>query len=172
MNPTSSHPGFASLVQGFFCVPLVQQQDASARTVASYRDTFRLLLGYFEQVRKKRPTALAMADLDAPAIAAFLDHLEKERHNSARTRNARFAAIRAFVRYAASRDPASLPIAQRVLAIPMKRFARPMLNSLSRDEMAAVLETPDGSTWSGRRDRAVRLDDRMNRSRAVWTLKV
>ena len=134
---------------------LVQQQNASARTVASYRDTFRLLLGYFEQVHKKRPTALAMTDLDAPAITAFLDHLEKERHNGARTRNARFAAIRSFMKYAASRDPASLPIAQRVLAIPLKRFARPMMNSLSRDEMAAVLEAPDGSTWSGQRDRVL-----------------
>src|SRR5205085_2254440 len=100
---------------------------ASARTVASYRDTFRLLLGYFERAHKKRPTALAMTDLDAPAVTAFLDHLEQERHNGARTRNARFAAIRSFMTYAASRDPASLPIAQRVLAIPMKRFARPVM---------------------------------------------
>jgi site-specific recombinase XerD len=155
MSPPTSHPDFAALVQGFFCVRLVQQQNASARTVASYRDTFRLLLGYFEQVHKKRPTALAMTDLDAPAITAFLDHLEKERHNGVRTRNARFAAIRSFMKYVSSRDPASLPIAQRVLAIPLKRFTRPMMNSLSRDEMTAVLEAPDGSTWSGRRDRVL-----------------
>jgi integrase/recombinase XerD len=155
MSLPASHPGFAALVQEFFCVRLVQQQNASARTGASYRDTFRLLLGYFEQVHRKRPTALALPDLDAPAVTAFLDYLEKERRNGARPRNARFAAIRSFMRYAASRDPASLPVAQRVLAIPLKRFARPMMPSLSRDEMAAVLGAPDGATWSGRRDRAL-----------------
>jgi site-specific recombinase XerD len=155
MSQPPSQPGFAALVQGFFCVRLVGQQNASARTVASYRDTFRLLLGYFEQVHRKRPTALALSDLDAPAVTAFLDYLEKERHNGVRTRNARFAAIRSFLRYAASRDPAALPVAQRVLTIPLKRYARPMLSSLSRDEMAALLEAPDGSTWSGRRDRAL-----------------
>ncbi len=111
MNPSPSHREFAALVQGFFGVRLVQQRNASARTVASYRDTFRLLLGYFEQVHQKRPTALAMADLDAPAITAFLDYL----------------------------------------AIPMKRFAPPIMTSLSRDEMAA-LAAPNGSTWSGQRD--------------------
>jgi integrase/recombinase XerD len=155
MNPISSKSSFASLVQGFFCVRLVQQQNVSDRTVASYRDTFRLLLGYFAQVHRKPPTALAMTDLDAPAITSFLNYLEKKRQNTARTRNARFAAIRSFMKYAASRDPASLPITQRVLAIPLKRFSRPMLGSLSRDEMAAVLEAPDGSTWSGRRDRVL-----------------
>jgi site-specific recombinase XerD len=148
-------PGFAALVQEFFRGRLIQQQDASARTVESYRDTFRLLLGYLERVRKKRATDLTMSDLDAPAISAFLDHLERQRHNSARTRNARFAAIRSFMSYAATRDPESLPIVQRVLAIPLKRFTRPALTSLTRDEVAAVLEAPEGSTWSGRRDRAL-----------------
>jgi site-specific recombinase XerD len=155
MSTPASHPDFAALVQGFFCVRLIQQQNASTRTVASYRDTFRLLLAYFEQVHKKRPTALAMTDLDAPAVTAFLDHLEKARRNGVRTRNARFAAIRSFMKYAASRDPTSLPVVQRVLAIPMKRFTRPMMTSLSRAEMTAVLEAPDGSTWSGQRDRAL-----------------
>jgi integrase/recombinase XerD len=155
MNSAPSAPGFAALLQEFFCGRLIQQQNASAQTVASYRDTFRLLLSYFEQVRKKRPAALAMTDLDAPTVTAFLEHLEKQRHNSIRTRNVRFAAIRSFMKYAASRDPASLPIIQRVLAIPMKRFARPALTYLSRDEVAAVLEAPDGSTWSGQRDRVL-----------------
>jgi len=155
MRTCAFSPNFATLVQEFFCVRLIQQQNASARTVASYRDTMRLLLEYFERVRKKRPATLAMTDLDAPAITAFLDHLEKRRRNSARTRNVRFAAIRSFMRYAGSRDPASLAIAQRVLAIPLKRFARPALTFLSRDEVAAVLEAPDGSTWSGHRDRVL-----------------
>ena len=153
----SAHPGpdFAALVQEFFCQRLIQQQNASARTVASYRDTFRLLLGYLEHSRKKQPSAVALADLDAPTVAAFLDHLEKTRGNGVRTRNTRFAAIRSFLRYAAARDPASLPVVQRVLAIPMKRFARPSLCFLSRDEVAAVLDAPDASTWSGRRDRVL-----------------
>lgn len=155
MKSRAPGPDFATLVQEFFCVRLIRQQDASARTVESYRDTVRLLLGYLHRVRKKRPTDVRMSDLDAPTITAFLDHLEKGRHNSARTRNVRFAAIRSFMRYASSRDPVSLPIAQRVLAIPLKRFARPALTYLSREEVAAVLEAPDGSTWSGHRDRVL-----------------
>ena len=146
---------FATLVQEFFCVRLIQQQDASAQTVASYRDSVRRLLDYLHRVRKKPPTAVAMTDLDAPTISAFLDHLEKRRHNVARTRNVGFATIRSFMRYAASRDPASLPIAQRVLAIPAKRFARSAMAFLSREEVAAVLQSPDGSTWSGHRDRVL-----------------
>jgi site-specific recombinase XerD len=155
MKPTPPAPGLAALVQGFFCQRLIQQQNVSARTVASYRDTFRLLLLYLEQVCGRPPVALTLADLDAPAVTAFLDYLEKQRHNSIRTRNARFAALRSFLKYAAVREPASLPIVQRVLAIPMKRFARPALRFLSRDEVAAVLEAPAASTWSGRRDRVL-----------------
>jgi site-specific recombinase XerD len=155
MKSRAHGPDFAALVQEFFCVRLVQQQDASARTVESYRDTVRLLLDYLHRVRKKPPTSVAVSDLDAPTVTAFLDHLEKGRGNSARTRNVRFAAIRAFMRYVSSRDPVSLPIAQRVLAIPLKRFTRPALTFLSRDEVAAVLDAPDGSTWSGHRDRVL-----------------
>jgi integrase/recombinase XerD len=155
MKATASAPGFAALVQGFFCQRLIQQQNASTRTVSSYRDTFRLLLGFLEHQRKKPPVAVTLADLDAPTVASFLDHLEKTRHNGIRTRNARFAAIRSFLKYAASQDPESLPIVQRVLALPMKPFARPALTFLSRDEVAALLKAPDGSTWSGRRDRVL-----------------
>jgi len=155
MKSRASGPEFATLVQEFFGVRLIQQQDVSARTVESYRDTVRLLLDYLRRVRKKPATDVTMGDLDAPAITAFLDYLEKSRHNSARTRNVRFAAIRSFMRYVSSRDPSSLPIAQRVLAIPLKRFARPALTFLSRDEVAAVVDAPDGSTWSGHRDRVL-----------------
>jgi len=155
MKSDASARNLATLVQEFFSVRLIQQQDASAQTVASYRDTMCLLLDYLQQVRKKRPTSVAMSDLDAPTITAFLDHLEKGRHNSARTRNVRFAAIRSFMRYVSSRDPVSLPIAQRVLAIPLKRFVRPALTFLSREEVAAVLDAPDGATWSGHRDRVL-----------------
>jgi integrase/recombinase XerD len=108
MRATSSTPNFAALVQDFFCQRLIQQQNASGRTVASYRDTFRLLLGFLERNRKKQPVALTLADLDAPTIAAFLAHLEKKRHNSIRTRNTYFAAVRSFLKYAATCDPAAL----------------------------------------------------------------
>lgn len=155
MKSRALGPDFATLVQEFFCVRLIGQQDVSARTVESYRDTVRLLLDYLHRVRKTPPARVAVSDLDAPTITAFLDHLEKGRGNSARTRNVRFAAIRSFMRYVSSRDPASLPIAQRVLAIPLKRFSRPALTFLSREEVAAVLDAPDGSIWSGHRDRVL-----------------
>jgi len=131
------------------------QRNVSARTVASYRDTFRLLLGYAEVRMKKCAVALAMADLDAPFVLAFLDHLESARGNSVRTRNARLAAIRSFLHYAAHQDPASLPIIGRVLAIPTKRFDRHVLGFLSRGEVEALLAAPDRSTWSGHRDQVM-----------------
>ena len=144
--------GFGQLVQDFFLRRLVAQRGASARTVESYRDAFELLFGYLEQRTGKPPSALRMADLDAPAVLDFLDYLETGRGNSVRTRNARLAAIHSFMRYAAIRDPASLPITGRVLAIPAKRFDRPVLGYLSREQVAAILSAPDRSTWSGRRD--------------------
>jgi site-specific recombinase XerD len=153
MTTTANAPRFATLVQQFFCQRLVEQQNASAQTVASYRDTFRLLLNFFAECRGRSPTTLSMADLDAPAVLAFLDHLEQRRRNCVRTRNARLAALRAFLKFAAARDPACLPAVQRVLAIPMKRFQRPLLGYLSREEVAALLAAPDQSTWSGQRDR-------------------
>ena len=103
--------------------------------------------------RKRAVATLTLADLDAPAVAGFLDHLERQRRNSVRTRNARFAAIRSFLKYVSARDPASLPMIQRVLAIPMKRCERHALSYLSREEVDAILEAPDASTWSGQRDR-------------------
>ena len=144
--------GFGQLVQDFFLRRLVAQRGASARTVESYRDAFELLFGYLEQRTGKPPSALRMADLDAPAVLDFLDYLETGRGNSVRTRNTRLAAIHSFMRYAAIRDPASLPITGRVLAIPAKRFDRPVLGYLSREQVAAILSAPDRSTWSGRRD--------------------
>ncbi len=144
--------GFDQLVQAFFVRRLINQRGASTRTVESYRDAFELLFGFIEGRTGKSPSALSMADLDAPTILDFLDHLETERHNSARTRNARLAAIHSFMRYAAMRDPASLAITTRVLAIPAKRFDRPVLGYLTRDEVAAILAAPDRRTWSGQRD--------------------
>lgn len=147
--------GFPSLVQDFFCRRLIAQRNASPQTVASYRDTFRLLLHYAETRLGKPPTSLSLADLDAPLVLDFLDHLEKERGNLARSRNARLAAIRSFLHYAALQDPASLPAIERTLAIPIKRFDKPLLGFLSREEMEAVLSAPDASTWSGHRDQVM-----------------
>lgn len=144
--------GFPQLVQDFFLRRLVAQRGASARTVESYRDAFELLFGFLERRLGKSPSALTLADLDAPLVLDFLDHLETERGNTTRTRNARLAAIHSFMRYAAIRDPASLPVTQRVLAIPAKRFDRPMLGYLTRDQIAAILAAPDRGTWSGHRD--------------------
>jgi site-specific recombinase XerD len=143
---------FDQLVQDFFLRRLINQRGASARTVESYRDAFELLFGYMEERLGKPPSALGVADLDAPMILDFLDHLENVRHNSARTRNARLAAIHSFMRYAAVRDPASLAITARVLAIPAKRFDRPVLGYLTRDEIKAILAAPDRRTKSGQRD--------------------
>jgi site-specific recombinase XerD len=140
------------LVQDFFLRRLVAQRGASARTVESYRDAFELLLGFTEQRTGKPPSALQLGDLDAPLVLDFLDYLETERGNAVRTRNARLAAIHSFMRYVAVRDPASLPITTRVLAIPAKRFDRPVLGYLSRDQVTAILAAPDRRTWSGRRD--------------------
>jgi len=144
--------GFPQLVQDFFLQRLITQRGASARTVESYRDAFELLFGYLEMHTGTSPSALQMADLDAPLVLDFLDHLETDRHNSARTRNARLAAIHSFMRYVAVRDPASLPVASRVLAIPAKRFDRPVLGYLTREQVAAILAAPDRASWSGRRD--------------------
>ncbi len=149
---TSVERAFPALLQDFFHRRLVAQRDASAHTIASYRDTFTLLLGYAAERTGRTPSALTLSDLDAPMVLGFLDHLETERGNSARTRNLRLTAIRSFMRYASLREPTVLPVAQRVLAIPVKRFDRPVLGYLSRDEITAIIDAPDRSTWSGQRD--------------------
>jgi site-specific recombinase XerD len=147
--------GFSQLVQDFFLRRLITQRNASARTVESYRDAFELLLGFAERRTGKPPSALQLRDLDAPLVLDFLDHLENDRGNTIRTRNARLAAIHSFMRYAALRDPTSLPLTARVLAIPAKRFDRPVLGYLSREQVAAILAAPNPKTWSGHRDRAL-----------------
>lgn len=147
-----AEPSFPTLVRDFFCQRLIAQRNVSARTVASYRDTFRLLLRYAEKHKNRRPTEMTLGCLDAPFVLAFLEHIETERHNSIRSRNLRLTAIRSFMRYAASRNPIYLPLVERVLAIPSKRFDRPMLDFLSRQEIEALLDAPDRSTWSGYRD--------------------
>ena len=148
-------PSFPTLLQRYFADHLTQHRAASPRTIAAYRDTFRLLLLFVEQHISKPPTAVTLTDLDAPLLLAFLDHLERDRANGSRSRNARLAAIRSFLRYAAHHDISALPIIQRALAIPMKRSDKPLLGFLSRDEIQAVLDAPDTGTWTGRRDQAL-----------------
>lgn len=156
MNPLLSVPAeFATLLQHFFTERLLQQQNASPRTVAAYRDTFRLLLNYAERERGKSPAKLALCDFDATLVLDFLSHLETERHNTVRSRNARLAAVRAFAHYVALQCPPALQLAQQILAIPMKRFEKALLGFLSRDEIHALLAAPDTATWCGRRDKVM-----------------
>jgi len=144
-------------LQAFFTDRLVRQRQASPHTIAAYRDTFRLLLGFAEARTGKAPCKLDMEDLDAPLVMAFLEHLEVQRENSARTRNARLAAVRSLFRYAAVHHPEAAAVIQRVLAIPQKRYDKTVLSFLTRAEVDALLAAPDRSTWEGRRDRALLL---------------
>lgn len=152
---TSAIPTFPQLVQDYFCRYLIQQKNASRRTIASYRDTVRLLLSYLQDRVGREPSQLTLADLNADNIEQFLNWLEEKRKNTVRTRNTRFAAIRSFLRYAGARDPGLLSLVQRVLAIPTKRFDRPLMTYLLREEIQALLDAPNPATWSGRRDRAL-----------------
>lgn len=155
MKAHGSETSFPTLLQQFFLERLLQQRNASTQTVAAYRDSFRLLLQFAQRHLGKPPERLTLVDLDAPLILAFLNHLETERHNTIRSRNARLAAIRSFLHFAALQEPTALPVIQRVFAIPMKRFDKPMLGFLSRTEMQAILDAPDCTTWCGQRDRVM-----------------
>ena len=145
----------APTLEAFFTERLMGQRQASPHTVAAYRDTMRLLLGFAAEQVDKQPSQMEVDDLDAPLIGAFLDHLERERGNGVRTRNARLAAIRSLFRYAALRHPEHAQSIERVLAIPPKRFERNLVTFLTEEEVKALLGAPDRSTWTGRRDRAM-----------------
>jgi site-specific recombinase XerD len=133
------------------------KKRVSPQTIASCRDTFRLLLTFVQETRGIAPAALCVPDLDAPTILAFLDHLEHRRGNAVRSRNIRLSALRTFFRFVALRDPESLTIVTRVLAIPRKREDKKLIGYLTRDEMEALLAAPDRSHWVGRRDHALLL---------------
>jgi site-specific recombinase XerD len=145
----------APTLEAFFTDRLVNQKRVSSHTVAAYRDTFRLLLSFAGRRTGKEPSALDFADLDSALIVAFLDHLEHERHNSVRTRNARLAAIHSMYRFAALAHPEHAAIIQRVLAIPTKRFERTDVSFLDQHEIDALLAAPDRTRWIGRRDHAL-----------------
>jgi site-specific recombinase XerD len=145
----------APTLQAFFTDRLARQRRASPRTIASYRDTLKLLVGYVHERTGKAPSRLDWEDLDAAVISAFLDHLEAERHNGARTRNLRRTAIRSLFRYAALRHPEHAALIQQVMAIPPKRFDKRMVTFLTAAEAEALINAPDRSRWEGRRDRAL-----------------
>lgn len=145
----------APTLQSFFTDRLARQRQVSPRTVASYRDTLRLLLCFAQATAGTAPSLLEWDDLDEPVISAFLDHLEAERHNSARTRNLRLTAIRSLFGYAALRHPEHAAVIQRVLAIPAKRFDKRSITYLTAEEATALIQAPDRARWEGRRDRAL-----------------
>lgn len=153
----STEANVAPLLEAFFTERLMAQRQASPHTIASYRDTFCLLLRFIQRRAGKAPSSLSLQDMDTPTIGAFLEHLEHERGNNPRTRNTRLAAVHAFFRYVALHKPDYSALAQRVLAIPTKRCERPLVEFLSHSELEALLAAPDQDTWLGRRDRALLL---------------
>lgn len=152
-----TEPSFPALVQAYFTDRLVEQRNASPHTIASHRDTFRLLLGFAQKSLKKAPAALDFTDLDAPFIGRFLGYVEKDRGNTPQTRNVRLAAIHSFFNYVALQEPSLCVLAQRVLAIPGKRHKTKTVDFLTRAEIDALVAAPDQATWSGRRDRTLLL---------------
>jgi integrase/recombinase XerD len=155
MSAECTESNFASLLQRFFTERLTRQKNASPRTISSYRDTFRLFLKFAQQSLHKSPTRIELADLNTSLVSAFLDHLEVDRQNTIRSRNARFAALRSFLQYAGLMAPTALGTIRGVLAIPMKRFERPLVGYLAREEVEALLNAPDPATWCGQRDRVM-----------------
>jgi integrase/recombinase XerD len=156
-QPVLEPAALAPLLQAFFTEHLISHRLASPQTVDGYRDAFRLLLEFLRRTKGKAPSALCLSDLDAPVILEFLDYLERDRGNGIRSRNLRLAAIRAFFRLVTLRDPASVNLATRVLAIPVKRADRRLVGYLTRPEIDAVLAAPDRTQWTGRRDYALLL---------------
>lgn len=145
----------ASTLQAFFTERLIKQRDVSPRTIASYRDSLRLLLCFVQRSTGCAPSQLDWDELDEPVITAFLAHLEHERHNGPRTRNLRLTAIRSLFGYAALRHPEHAGVIARVLSVPPARFEQPTVTFLTQAECQALLDAPDPDRWEGRRDRAM-----------------
>jgi integrase/recombinase XerD len=145
----------APALQAFFTDRLITQRNSSPQTIAAYRDSFKLLLRYAHEQTGKQPFELDLDDLDAPLIGAFLTHLEQDRGNSARTRNARLGAIHSFYRFAALGYPEHAHTIARIMAIPTKRHERNTVSYLDLKEIKALLSAPDPGTWLGRRDHAL-----------------
>jgi integrase/recombinase XerD len=152
-----ANPDFSVLCESFFAKRLIAQRKASQHTISAYAYTFRLLLKFALKRLGVPPSKLTLADLNAPLLAEFLDDLEVNRANGARSRNARLAAIRSFYHYAALEAPQQSGLIQRVLAIPYKRLSRRLVDYLTRPEIEALLGATDKKTWLGRRDHAILL---------------
>src|SRR5262249_8060005 len=150
-SPLSPH------IQAFFTDYLCRHKRVSPQTLASCRDSFRLLLTFVKETMGIEPSALAVADLDAPTLLAFLDHLEQQRGNAIRSRNIRLSALRSFFRFVALREPESVAMVTRVLAIPIKREDKKLVGYLTRPEIDALIAATDRSSWIGRRDHALLL---------------
>lgn len=150
----SNPADLAILLEAFFTKRLMAQRNVSPNTIASYRDTFRLLLRFAEKRLGRSPSKLKLTDIDAALTAAFLDETERKRANGARTRNLRLTAIRSFFRYAALEAPEHSGLIQRVLAIPPKRCCRKVVGFLTRMEIETLLSVVDRTTWIGHRDYA------------------
>ena len=144
----------APLLERFFTQRLMQQRQVSFHTISSYRDTFRMFLKFAQERLHKPPSHLYFEQIDAPLIVSFLDHLEKQRRLTARSRNLRLTAIHSFFRYAAFELPTHSAQIHRVIAIPSKRFKRALVRFLTRPEVDALLAAPDQRSWFGRRDHA------------------
>jgi len=147
----------APILEKFFTDRLRHQRDVSPNTIAAYRDAFRLLLRFAQRQLGKPPSVIPLNQIDAPLVGAFLDHLERDRRNSARTRNARLAAIHSFFRFVALEEPGNGGVCQRILAIPTKKTTRRLVTSLTRPEVEAIVAAPDRRSWLGRRDHALLL---------------
>ena len=157
MKPSSN---LAALIERYFTVRLLRQRNVSANTIASYRDTFRLLFTFAQAQLRKPPSTLALDDLDAPFVSAFLADLETKRGASVKTRNLRLTAIRSFFRFVSFEEPAHSALIQRVLAIPSKRHDKRQVHFLTRPEIEAILAAPHRTTWLGRLLAAARGPDR------------
>jgi integrase/recombinase XerD len=153
----NGHPSLASLLESFFRHRLTKQRNASRSTIASYRDALRLLILFAAERTGRKPSSLAVEDIDRDIILAFLDELEQKRKNAVQTRNARLGAIRSFFHHVAANDPAALGVAQRVLTIPIKKSHTEITHHLSRSELDALIASPDQRTPLGRRDRTLLL---------------
>lgn len=153
----SNPPNLAALLESFFRRRLIKQRNVSPLTVATYRDALRLLVLYVSERAKREPCRLEVRDLDRDVVLGFLEHVERDRRNGPRTRNARLTAIRSFFRHVAASDPGSLAIAQRVLEIPSKRTVLKAPRHLSAVEIEALLDAPNRQTVQGRRDYALLL---------------
>ncbi len=145
-------PNLAGHLQRFFTERLLGQLGASPHTVASYRDTFRLLLKFATKHHRRQASDLKVENLDAKLVGSFLQHLERDRRNSVRSRNCRLSAIHAFFASVCLNEPGIAGHCQRVLAIPCKRFERGPVEFLTTEETTALLKAPDATTWRGRRD--------------------